>query len=298
MERLTAAFDLKSAELDGVFKGRALVYGREFQTMFGPLIIEPGAFRESIQKNGDRLVILWQHNQDEPVGRPINIEDRPDGVHITGKLSLTNRGRDALTLLRDRVVRELSAGVERLEEVEAKGKTTRLKRGELHEISLVTFGAAGREGAKVYEVNKRTAQATDAGQVERQIRDFQAVAHHQLAKLAQPSHAEARLVRELLAYLKSHSRLGAIEVVWFHDASDDLGRTEVALASITGGNPSVVSLRTGLDLEDLGRVVLHELGHVACRHRSAGEKAEREAEAFVSWWLGDPAVWRMIRCAA
>lgn len=159
MEQLTAPFELLEMQPeDGTFSGRALVYDRQFETLWGPLIIEPGAFRESIEKNGDRLVILWQHDHDEPIGRPLELEDRPDGVHVKGKLSQTARGKDALTLLRDRVIRELSAGVQRIEELQEKGKTTRLKRGELHEISLVTFGAAGREGAKVYEVHKQPAQ--------------------------------------------------------------------------------------------------------------------------------------------
>ncbi len=153
MEKLAFPFELEEATVeDGTFSGRAIVYGREFDTMFGPLIIDPGAFADSISRDGDRIKILYQHF--EPIGRPLELEDRPDGVHVKGKLSLTTLGRDALTLIRDRVVEELSAGIERVETVEEKGKVSRLKRGELREISLVTWGAAGKEGAKIYEVHK------------------------------------------------------------------------------------------------------------------------------------------------
>jgi HK97 family phage prohead protease len=152
LERLAFPFELEQVEPeDGTFSGRAIVYGRQFDTMFGPLVIEPGAFADSIAQDGDRVKILYQHF--EPIGRPLELEDRPDGVHVKGKLSLTTLGRDALTLIRDHVVEELSAGIERVETLEEKGKVPRLKRGELREISLVTWGAAGREGAKIYEVH-------------------------------------------------------------------------------------------------------------------------------------------------
>lgn len=156
LETLAFPFELEAAEPeDGTFSGRAIVYEREFDTLYGPLVIDAGAFSDSIAQNRDRLPILWQHDPDEPIGRPLLIEDRPDGVHVTAKLSQTTRGKDALILLRDKVVKELSAGVERIEMTVEKGKTPHLKRGALHEISLVTLGAAGKQGARVYEVHKQ-----------------------------------------------------------------------------------------------------------------------------------------------
>ncbi|UCF19251.1 MAG: HK97 family phage prohead protease, partial [Gemmatimonadota bacterium] len=275
-ERLTFAFELKDAQPeDGTFSGRALVYGREFETMFGPLVIEPGAFADSIKRNRDRLKILWQHNQDEPIGRPLGLEDRPDGVHVRGRISKTTRGRDALILLRDRVVDELSAGVERVEEVA--GKVSRLKRGELHEISLVTFGAAGREGARVYEVNKQTAQGPLTGlDAMRQLRVAKAIARQQMAKVVQPSYGEEKLATDLLTYVKARYRISDdIQLVWFNDDSDDRGRADVGLPVIGKPTVSEIFLRTGLGRDELKEVLLHELGHVAGRHRSASDRAER-----------------------
>jgi HK97 family phage prohead protease len=155
METLAAPFELLEAQAEqGTFKGRAAVYGREFHTMFGPLIIEPGAFSESLEQDRDRHVVLWQHDEREPIGRPTEIKDGPDGIDITGKLSQTTRGRDVLTLLRDRVVREMSIGLDRIDQKETQDGPTRLTKGKIWEFSLVTFGAAGDVGARVTEVHR------------------------------------------------------------------------------------------------------------------------------------------------
>jgi HK97 family phage prohead protease len=156
IETLNAPFELLETQPEeGTFKGRAAVYGRKFDTMFGSLIIEPGAFTESLKADKNRHVILWQHNERQPIGRPIELEDGPDGLDITGKISETTQGKDALILLRDKVVREMSIGLDRIEEEQGeKGKPDRLKKGKIWEFSLVTFGAAGAIGAKVKEVHK------------------------------------------------------------------------------------------------------------------------------------------------
>ncbi len=161
MEKLAAPFELTETQPEeGTFTGLAAVYGREFDTWSGPLIIEPGAFSDSLKEDRDRYVVLWQHDEQEPIGRPVELQETIQGIHIKGRISQTTRGKDALTLLRDKVVREMSIGLDRLEEVKPKSGPTRLKRGKIWEFSLVTFGAAGGIGARVHEVHK-AARAID-----------------------------------------------------------------------------------------------------------------------------------------
>lgn len=137
---------------EGTFTGLAAVYGREFDTFSGPLVIEPGAFSKSLREDSDRHVVLWQHNEDAPIGRPIDVRETLEGIHIQGRISQTTLGKDVLTLMRDGVIREMSIGLDRIEETKDKSGLTRLKRGKIWEFSLVTWGAA--PGARVLEVHK------------------------------------------------------------------------------------------------------------------------------------------------
>lgn len=308
-EYLSAAFELERAEHNGTFKGRAAVYNREFETEYGPVIIKPGTFADSLKQDADRFVILWQHDQHEPIGRPIDVRDGPEGIDIIGKLSDTTRGRDALILLRDRVVKHISIGLDRISEIKGRaGQATRLFKAKLWEFSLVTFGAAGGIGARVTDVHRAPQVKIKELPLEvMRARVLQAEHEARWGKLGaaatvQPSAAEARLVRELLAYLRPRCRLGNVTVEWFDDVPgwfdvpEADGWAEVGISTIAGTD-STIHLRRALGLERLARVLLHEAGHVHHRHRIGGDLAEAQAYSFERYWESDLEYSRVVASA-
>ena len=109
-ERIGLKFALTDTNLDqGTFKGMASVFGSMVDSWM-PTIIEPGAFTKTLQEQGKRVKILWQHNMWDPIGIPTLLQETDLGLQIEGKVSQTEHGKDCLTLMRDGVVDELSIG--------------------------------------------------------------------------------------------------------------------------------------------------------------------------------------------
>lgn len=145
MLTLKTHFQLQDADPEqGHFKGLASVFGSLIQAWV-PTIIQPGAFTKTLAERQRRIKLLWQHDDHEPIGLPVELTETSQGLEVTGRLSMTQRGRDALILLRDGVLDALSIGfdaiVEELQK-DTQGNVTRfLKEIKLWEISLVTWGA-------------------------------------------------------------------------------------------------------------------------------------------------------------
>jgi len=139
---------------EGTFQGLATVYGVPIETAPLRTLLQRGAFDESLRTARHRIRILWQHDRSEPIGLPDSIRATEAGLEVVGRISKTARGMDALTLLRDGVVSELSIGFDALESrtVKREGETFRLvTKAKLWEVSLVTWGENPR--AKVLDVN-------------------------------------------------------------------------------------------------------------------------------------------------
>ncbi|MGF6821178.1 HK97 family phage prohead protease [Microbacterium sp. ZKA21] len=140
----TRAFTVRAAEdpVERTFTGLAVPWDT-------PVDIA-GLYRESFERGSvslpasGRVLVYWRHS--EPIGVVTAERDTDGGWEITGKLSDTERGREAHTLLRDGVIDELSIGflpIEHREDDET-GDITRT-RVEAREVSLVPFGAYGRD---------------------------------------------------------------------------------------------------------------------------------------------------------
>lgn len=151
---LTASVDL----VQGLFEGYASTFGvvDEYDD-----VVEPGAFLKTIQEMGQRVKICWQHQWDNPIGRPVLMEEHgrerlpatllaraPEatgGLFVQGQISPTTQGTDALILLRDGVVDELSIGYDPIKtdysERDGKARLRHLREIRLWEFSPVTWGA-------------------------------------------------------------------------------------------------------------------------------------------------------------
>ena len=105
MERKALKFEIKDNDLAGrVFSG----YASTFDVDLGGDIITPGAFKKTIDGRQDKIKVLWQHN--EPIGKSMRLYEDSVGLFVEGKVSKTRLGDEAIELMRDRVVDQMSIG--------------------------------------------------------------------------------------------------------------------------------------------------------------------------------------------
>ena len=103
MERKALKFEIKKDDIAGrVFSG----YASTFDVDLGGDIITPGAFKKTIDGRQDKIKVLWQHN--EPIGKSMRLYEDSIGLFVEGKVSKTRLGDEAIELIRDRVIDQMS----------------------------------------------------------------------------------------------------------------------------------------------------------------------------------------------
>lgn len=70
----------------------------------------PGAFTDTLRQKGDGKPLVMGYQHREPIGRWTEYAEDGDGLALSGPISDTAQGRDAVTLLRDGVLTGLSIG--------------------------------------------------------------------------------------------------------------------------------------------------------------------------------------------
>ena len=144
--RVDVAFEVKTDydeedEEKGTFSGYGSIFGNKD---FGGDIIVEGAFAKSIGSKGAKAVkLLYQHKSDEPIGVFDEIVEDERGLKVKGRLAMkTQRGREVHELMKMGALDGLSIGY-RVDpkgvDYDEKGKTRRIKKLDLMEISAVTF---------------------------------------------------------------------------------------------------------------------------------------------------------------
>lgn len=99
------AFKADSVDLDArTFTG----YASTWELDKGSDIIVKGAFSKTLQESADRVKVLWQH--DAPIGKPVSMVENEKGLLVTGRVSKTRLGDEALELMKDGVVDRMSIG--------------------------------------------------------------------------------------------------------------------------------------------------------------------------------------------
>lgn len=142
MQYKSTKFELKASN-DNIIEGYASYFGNV--DSYGD-IIEEGAFTKTLKENKNRVKVLWQHDINEPIGKPIVMEQDSTGLYIRAKISMTDTGKKAMELMRDGVVDEMSIGYDVIKDSWS-GKNRMLKELRLWEFSPVTFAA--NEKAKI-----------------------------------------------------------------------------------------------------------------------------------------------------
>lgn len=126
---------VKSLSEDGSFEGCLSPYKN---TDDGGDCVEPGAYTKTLQENGNKVPMLWQHKTDCPIGELI-LEDRADGLYCRGQLLLDiAEAKKAYLLLKAGILKGLSIGYEAIKAQVVNG-VRHLKEIRLYEGSVVTF---------------------------------------------------------------------------------------------------------------------------------------------------------------
>jgi hypothetical protein len=131
-------FEIKAKD-NGTFEGYGSVFGNIDSHKD---IVEPGAFKKTLKEAGDRVKFLWQHDPWQPIGKPTDMAEDSKGLHVKGVIAPTQLGKDALILMKEGILDELSIGYNTVkEEWDNNTGIRRIKEVKLWEISLVTFAS-------------------------------------------------------------------------------------------------------------------------------------------------------------
>lgn len=143
---LTCEFSASESGLS--FAGLAVAYDRPIQAWV-PTTLAPGVFRDCLSddRHKSRIRVLWQHDETQPIGIPTEMVETADGLSVSGRLSDIPRAREAIQLVRDGVVTDLSVGFDVLAAEESRKpngeiESRRITAGKLWEFSFVTWGAS------------------------------------------------------------------------------------------------------------------------------------------------------------
>lgn len=159
-EYKTLKFELEDFdEEQGIFSGYAAVFGN-IDT--GGDVIEPGAFTKTIAEGWERVKILALHNDyDLPIGKPLELREDAHGLYIKGKISDTAMGKDVKTLLRDKVLNEMSIGYDPVTfDYDKEDGVRHLREVKLWEVSIVTWAMNPKALVTGYKATETAERAT------------------------------------------------------------------------------------------------------------------------------------------
>ena len=120
--------------------GHASLFGVVDQ---GQDIVTRGAYAASLASHaarGTRVKMLWQHDPATPIGVWDEVREDAQGLFVKGRLlPETQKGAEALALIKAGAIEGLSIGYRTTKAVRDKDGRRRLEDVELWEVSLVTF---------------------------------------------------------------------------------------------------------------------------------------------------------------
>lgn len=139
-KRLGFTLELKSLDTQGRFAGYASVFDIIDNQRD---VILRGAFSHTLRNRNGEIKLLWQHQQDEPIGVFDRIFEDKHGLYVEGTLLLTvQRAKEAYSLLKEGAINGLSIGYSPVHyHIDAYSGIRYLSEVDLWEVSLVTFPA-------------------------------------------------------------------------------------------------------------------------------------------------------------
>jgi HK97 family phage prohead protease len=124
-----------------------------------PTRILPGAFRKTIACDADRVTLLWSHDPQDLIGRPLELREDRVGLYVRGQILTTiQRGHDVAQLMRNGILREMSIGFEPVTGQTVRNETTGTEERHLSEIRLIEISPCAmgaNPGAQITKVHRR-----------------------------------------------------------------------------------------------------------------------------------------------
>ncbi|MGE0754584.1 MAG: HK97 family phage prohead protease [Alphaproteobacteria bacterium] len=139
-KQLGTCLNIKHLDESGRFAGYASIFNVVDNQRD---IVLPGAFRLSLGKQREKVKLLWQHKQHEPIGIIEELFEDANGLYIEGRLLLdVQRAKEAMSLLKSGALQGLSIGYSPVRyRIDPDTGVRLLAEVDLWEISLVTFPA-------------------------------------------------------------------------------------------------------------------------------------------------------------
>jgi HK97 family phage prohead protease len=139
---------IKSLDTQGRFAGYASVFDVVDSQRD---IILRGAFAQTLSGRTGEIKLLWQHQQDEPIGVFDRMFEDERGLYVEGRLLLdVRRAKEAMILLKAGAISGLSIGYSPVRyRIDADTGIRLLAEVDLWEVSLVTFPANEAAGVTV-----------------------------------------------------------------------------------------------------------------------------------------------------
>ncbi|MGO4339002.1 HK97 family phage prohead protease [Labrys sp. KB_33_2] len=138
------ALQVKDLGDDGTFEGYGSIFGNV--DSYGEKVL-PGAFIDSLtrhKREGSSVLMLWQHNPNEPIGVWDDLAEDAKGLWGKGQLILeVQKAREVHALMKRKAIGGLSIGY-REQDTDQEGNVRLLKKLDLYEISPVSFPANRR----------------------------------------------------------------------------------------------------------------------------------------------------------
>ena len=88
----------------GIFSG----YASTFDVDLGGDLITPGAFKKTIEGRQKSVKVLWEHK--ETIGKSLRLYEDSVGLFVEGQIINTTQGSDAIKLIENDVVNQISIG--------------------------------------------------------------------------------------------------------------------------------------------------------------------------------------------
>jgi HK97 family phage prohead protease len=159
VKQMRVVAEIKAVDDEGTIEGYGSIFGNV--DSYGDVVAK-GAFTRTLEESkgsGRMPAMLWQHNPDEPIGVWTSMSEDAKGLYVKGKLAETQRGREALALIKMGALSGLSIGYSTVAADYDTGKDIRvLTDVDLWEVSPVTFPANDKAritAAKSAEIKTR-----------------------------------------------------------------------------------------------------------------------------------------------
>ena len=203
MEYKALQFKAEDVDADSrIISGYASTYDLDQ----GGDIIVRGAFAKTLETNSKRVKVLWQHNSQMPIGRPVNMTEDERGLYVESYIAKTRQGDEALELAREGIIDSMSIGY-MVNESEYKDDGVRvITELSLMEYSLVTWPmneAAVITGVKHMEVREIERVLREAGVSRSQAKAIACAGVKSLREADQHAANEAEELEAFTASLKS-----------------------------------------------------------------------------------------------